>query len=40
MKVLKHFEQKMRSRIRDELAIKPVITMTAPKERIAAEGGY
>jgi hypothetical protein len=34
MKVLQPFEQKIRSQILDELAIKPVITMTALKERI------
>jgi hypothetical protein len=34
MKVLQSFEQKICSQIRDELAIKPVITMTALKERI------
>jgi hypothetical protein len=34
MRRLPLFEQKIRSQIRDELATKPVITMTALKERI------
>jgi hypothetical protein len=34
MRRLPPFEQKLRSQIRDELAIKPVFTMAALKERI------
>jgi hypothetical protein len=40
MRIVPELDHKIRREIRDELAIMPIITLIAIKERIAAEAGY